>query len=137
MKNTLFLLLFALILTTQSCNKIEDVNDIDVTLVSDADKLKKGDFVETSYTVSGQAFLYNNNGKMKLGITNFTTDSGPDLRIYMATDRTASDFVEVSGDVKNGNYSIELPEGLDTDTYHYVLIWCKRFSVLFGSANLQ
>jgi len=63
--------------------------------------------------------------------------NGPDLYVYLSTDKAASDFVNLGrlkGNMGNQNY--EIPQGTDLDKYDTVLIWCKAFSVLFGSAEL-
>ena len=60
-----------------------------------------------------------------------------------ATDATddatvkSAGFVEIAplkGNIGDQNY--ELPASLDLGKYHAVTIWCKRFSVNFGSAPL-
>jgi hypothetical protein len=73
-----------------------------------------------------------------LRLENFKATNGPDLYVYLATDNSASDFVNVGrlkGNIGNQNYNI--PEGTDFSRYDTVLIWCKAFSVLFGSAQLE
>ena len=75
---------------------------------------------------------------MILRLENFKATNGPDLYVYLATDNSASDFVNLGrlkGNIGNQNYDI--PEGTDFSKYHTVLIWCQAFSVLFGSAELQ
>jgi hypothetical protein len=75
---------------------------------------------------------------MILGLENFKATNGPDLYVYLASDSSASDFVDLGrlkGNMGNQNYDI--PEGVDFSIYNSVLIWCKAFSVLFGSAELQ
>jgi hypothetical protein len=75
---------------------------------------------------------------MILRLENFKATNGPDLYVYLATDNSASDFVNLGrlkGNIGNQNYDI--PEGTDYSKYHAVLIWCQAFSVLFGSAELQ
>jgi len=64
--------------------------------------------------------------------------NGPDLYVYLATDKSASDFVDL-GRLKanNGNQNYNIPLGTDLSKYDTVLIWCKAFSVLFGSAELK
>jgi hypothetical protein len=77
-------------------------------------------------------------GSMILRLENFKATNGPDLYVYLATDNSASDFVNLGrlkGNIGNQNYDI--PEGTDFSKYHTVLIWCQAFSVLFGSAELQ
>jgi hypothetical protein len=73
-----------------------------------------------------------------LRLENFKATNGPDLYVYLATDNSASDFVNLGrlkGNIGNQNYDI--PEGTDLSRYNTVLIWCKAFSVLFGSAKLE
>jgi hypothetical protein len=75
---------------------------------------------------------------MILRLENFKATNGPDLYVYLATDNSASDFVNLGrlkGNIGNQNYDI--PEGTDLSRYNTVLIWCKAFSVLFGSAKLE
>jgi hypothetical protein len=75
---------------------------------------------------------------MILRLENFKATNGPDLYVYLASDNSASDFVDLGrlkGNIGNQNYDI--PEGTDFSRYDTVLIWCKAFSVLFGSAKLE
>jgi hypothetical protein len=75
---------------------------------------------------------------MILRLENFKATNGPDLYVYLATDKSASDFVNLGrlkGNIGNQNYDI--PEGTDFSRYDTVLIWCQAFSVLFGSAELE
>ncbi len=71
-------------------------------------------------------------------LENLMATNGPDLHIYLATDNTATDFVDV-GKLKanNGNQNYDILLGTDLSKYDTVLIWCKAFSVLFGSADLR
>jgi hypothetical protein len=77
-------------------------------------------------------------GSKFLRFENFRASNGPDLFVYLATDETASDFVNLGmlkGNIGNQNYLI--PPGVDLANQDTVLIWCKQFSVLFGSAKLN
>jgi Electron transfer DM13 len=73
-----------------------------------------------------------------LRLENLRVTNGPDLYVYLATDKSASDFVNV-GKLKanNGNQNYDIPVGTDLTKYDTVLIWCRPFSVLFGSAELR
>jgi hypothetical protein len=76
-------------------------------------------------------------GSKVLRIENLKVTNGPDLYVYLATDTGSSDFVDLGrlkGNIGNQNYVI--PDGTDLTKYNTVLIWCKLFSVLFGSAEL-
>ena len=65
------------------------------------------------------------------------SDAGPDLRVYLSNDKAASSFVEVKNEVKNGNSFYKIPTSVDLSKQKTVLIWCKAFSVNFGSAELK
>jgi Electron transfer DM13 len=75
--------------------------------------------------------------KKYLVFENFRTDAGPDLKIYLSDDLKATNFVEVAKLDKTGNFSELIPATADLNKQKYVLIWCKQFTVLFGSAQLQ
>jgi hypothetical protein len=72
-----------------------------------------------------------------LRLENLHVTNGPDLYVYIATDKRASDFVSL-GKLKanNGNQNYDIPSETDLTKYDTVLIWCRPFSVLFGSAEL-
>ena len=70
-------------------------------------------------------------------LENFKATNGPDLYVYLATDKSTSDIVNLGrlkGNIGNQNYAI--PAGTNLTKYNNALIWCKAFSVLFGSAQL-
>lgn len=68
---------------------------------------------------------------------NFKTINGPDLRVYLSTDLKATEFVDI-GELKatQGNVNYVIPTGTDLSKYHYVLVWCQDFSVLFNSTDI-
>jgi Electron transfer DM13 len=69
---------------------------------------------------------------------NFKVTNGPNLFVYLATDKNVSDFVDLGALKANiGNQNYEIPDGTDLAKYKTVVIWCKAFSVLFGSADLK
>ena len=72
-----------------------------------------------------------------LRLEDFRVTNGPDLYVYLATDKQASDFVDL-GRLKanSGNQNYDIPEGTDLAKYDTVVIWCKAFSVFFGGAEL-
>jgi Electron transfer DM13 len=73
-----------------------------------------------------------------LRLENFKSTNGPNVHVYLSTDKTASNFIDL-GRLKanNGNQNYYIANGTDFAKYHTVLIWCKDFSVLFGSAELS
>jgi hypothetical protein len=77
-------------------------------------------------------------GSNILRLEDLRVTNGPDLYVYLATDKSSSDFVNV-GKLKanNGNQNYDIPTETDLTKYNTVLIWCRPFSVLFGSAELE
>jgi hypothetical protein len=77
-------------------------------------------------------------GSTILRLENFKSTNGPNVHVYLSTDKTASNFIDL-GRLKanNGNQNYNIPNGTDVAKYSMVLIWCKDFSVLFGSAELK
>lgn len=73
-----------------------------------------------------------------LRLEDFRSTNGPDLYVYLSTDKGNSDFVDLGrlkGNIGDQNYKI--PEGTELSKYDTALIWCQAFSVLFGSAELR
>ena len=72
-----------------------------------------------------------------LRLEDLVVTNGPDLYVYLSTDKSASDFVNLGRLKANiGNQNYPIPDGTDMSKYDTVLIWCRAFSVLFGSAEL-
>ncbi|MGA0560589.1 DM13 domain-containing protein [Larkinella sp. VNQ87] len=118
----------------------QPVSATDNTVVFDStgqQRRASGTFQNGVHTVSGTVDLYERNGKQTLVFRNFSTDTGPDLRIYLATDTQARNFTEVQMLTSTGHFFVELPAGIPVSQQRYVLIWCKRFAVHFGNAELK
>lgn len=101
--------------------------------------LKQGSFSgNMSYTVSGSVKLYEYQGKKYIYFENFSSPNGPDLKVYVATTTTASQFVNL-GSLKgvSGTQAYVVNNPPDFSQYNKVLIWCQQFSVLFGASTIQ
>ncbi len=100
--------------------------------------LAMGNFVNGVHPVSGKAAWHKVGNTQTLLLSNFSSDAGPDLKVYLAKDLAASSFI-LLGDLKSttGNQTYNIPSNASTADYKYILIWCQRFSVLFGSAKIQ
>ena len=101
-----------------------------------------GNFVDAGdgfHKAQGVAKVLNlADGKTFLRLENLKTTNGPDLYVYLSTGKDTSDIVDLGrlkGNIGNQNY--EIPTGTDLAKYNTVLIWCKAFSTLFGSAKLS
>ncbi len=100
--------------------------------------LAQGDFKPRAHDVEGKALLIEKDGQKTLRFENFETINGPDVDIYLASDLSDEDFVNL-GDIKatKGNVNYAVPPGTDTTKYNKVLVWCKAFGVLFSYAELK
>jgi Electron transfer DM13 len=89
-----------------------------------------------SYTVSGVAQIYDDNGKKVLLLNNFSSSNGPDLKVYLSTTSGNASFVNL-GKLKStsGKQTYAIPDGTDIDQFKFALIWCQQFSALFGKAE--
>lgn len=108
--------------------------------------LARGEFHGVAHETRGTATLYRRpDGSRVLRLTGFATSDGPDVRVYLvaagdATDAatvTRAGFVELGrlkGNVGDQNYDV--PAEVDLERYRAVTIWCRRFSVNFGTAPL-
>jgi hypothetical protein len=73
-----------------------------------------------------------------LRLEDLVVTNGPDLYVYLSTDKSTSDFLNLGRLKANiGNQNYPIPTGTNMSKYDTVLIWCRAFSVLFGSANLK
>ena len=108
--------------------------------------LAEGSFIPLGrYSGEGAALVLNDGSEQRfLRFENFSTDNGPDLRVYLAnSDATADqgtfddDFVdlgELRGNIGDQNY--EIPPDVDLSVYDTVVVWCVRFSTGFTAADL-
>jgi hypothetical protein len=108
--------------------------------------LAMGQFKSIAHETKGTAtVLQLADGKRILRLTDFMTSNGPDVRVYLVKAPDAPDnatvssagFIELGalkGNVGDQNY--EIPASIDLGSFQTVTIWCRRFSVNFGSAPL-
>ena len=106
--------------------------------VGDTLILKRGSFVASAHEVGGTVALIEAPDARILRFENFETIDGPDLRIYLAADTDAKDYVDL-GVMRGtrGNITYEVPSSVDTSRYNKVLVWCRAFGVLFSYAELE
>ena len=112
-----------------------------ITIESESSITLTGNFVDGDFfhRTSGLATIEISNEKANLYFDDdFRTVSGPDLYVYLATDKHANDYVDL-GMIKQfgGVQSYEIPNDVDFEKYSEVVIWCKSFGVLFGNAHLE
>ena len=114
---------------------------------SNTQALESGSFHSILHPTQGTATIYRiGDGSRVLRFTNFSTSNGPDVHVYMVAADNANDaatvlhagFIDlgpIKGNIGDQNYA--LGSDVDLSKYRAVSIWCKRFSVNFGTAPLR
>ncbi|MFJ9417727.1 DM13 domain-containing protein [Streptomyces sp. NPDC101227] len=107
--------------------------------------LAEGRFVTHEHDTSGTARTVRlAGGGQVLRLEDLMTSEGPDVRVYLSPRNAhavkaglgdgAVELGKLKGNLGNQNYAV--PAGTDLSTFHSAVIWCKRFSVSFGAADL-
>jgi len=109
--------------------------------------LASGPFHGIAHETKGTATVFqDSNGNRILRLSNFSTSNGPDVHVYMVAADNAYDAATVEhagfidlGNIKGniGDQDYTLARDLDLSRYRAVSIWCKRFSVNFGTAPMK
>lgn len=113
-----------------------------------AKKSAHGAFLSHEHETSGSVdVLQLADGKATLRLTDLRTSDGPALHVWLSDqpveqggggnldDGKHIDLGDLKGNEGNQNYAI--PAGTDLDQFSTVTIWCERFSVSFGAAELK
>lgn len=93
---------------------------------------------------SGTAEMIDTGTETIVRFSEFEVTNGPDLYVWLVQDggiaesgdvkaSTWLDLGVLKGNIGDQNYS--LPAGTDPSMYKTVVIWCKRFGVLFAAAE--
>ena len=116
---------------------------------ADPQPLFTGRLEGKAHPTSGRATIYKNaDGKLYLRLTDFMTSNGPDVHIVLArSDDKRLEQKIVAGDLDNvelgllkgnqGDQNYDLPTSADLNRYGAVVVYCKRFHAVFGSAKLE
>ena len=129
---------FALLLLTAMAACGSDDNDMGIEMNSGSTLMEeaKGVFVSDAHPTMGTATV--DESVTNLSLTNFKTDDGPKLLLYLSTEVDSEEYVDL-GELKglDGDYDYAIPAGTDIEKYKYVVVWCIDFSVSFGHAELK
>jgi hypothetical protein len=106
-------------------------------------QIASGRFSSIAHEGTGKAAVVERpSGARKLTLSDFETDAGPDLRLYVSTGNPANgelgdfrDLGALKGNV--GNQQYDLSRDVDLERYSTVVVWCRAFSVAFTSAPLR
>ena len=113
------------------------------TLISQA-VAASGKFVRIDHRTVGRATIINEDGNFYLELDEgFQTDMGPDLLVLLHQDDvprsySAGKYVNL-GRLKKvrGEQRYAISGMVDLEEVGSVVIWCRRFNVTFGYANLN
>lgn len=104
-----------------------------------------GDFFSLAHPQEGTANVLNDGTAQRFlrFEDDFAGDNGPDLNVYLTRADggrdvgDSDDYIDL-GDLKGniGSQNYEIPEDVDLTEFDTVVIWCVRFGVSFGAAEL-
>ncbi|MCK0131328.1 DM13 domain-containing protein [Flavobacteriaceae bacterium F08102] len=138
MKTSQFLTFLIIAFLVLSCSSDED-DSTSSGQQGGENKELKGSFIAKAHPTSGTVSV--NKERTKMTFTNFKTDAGPLLEVWLSTSATptTSNTYTSIGMLKgiDGNYSYTIPASLDFSKMKIVNIWCVDFSVSFGYAELK
>ena len=71
--------------------------------------------------------------------SNFEASNGPGLHVYLSNQAEGVAGGIDLGELKSneGAQQYALPDDININTYDYVIIYCKPFSVVFGNGELK
>jgi hypothetical protein len=117
---------------------------------SDPVVLASGSFISHEYSTTGTVVVLQfPSGERVLRMEDLDTSNGPDLHVWitdapviegLAGWKVFDDGKYVSlGKLKGnkGSQNYDLPDSVNLDELTSISIWCKRFSVSFGAAELR
>lgn len=116
---------------------------------ADVEPIYTGLLTGKAHPTSGRASVYQMpDGTRNLRLTDFTTSNGPDVHVVLARSSDSNLKQEfVKGDLNGvelgqlkanqGDQNYPLPSSADLTQYDSVVIYCVRFHVIFGLAQLD
>jgi hypothetical protein len=138
MKHILKLSLVVLLLGCEVEDNVPSNPVNDTFDTSNAILIKQGTLEGINHTASGKASIYELDGKYTVVLDPYSSQNGPDLKIYLSKDVDASSYLRL-GNLKStmGKQSYEIPEGTVIDDYDFVHVWCEKYTVVFARAEVK
>jgi len=101
---------------------------------------RMGTVTPASHSADGTARIIKlaEGGRMLTLSDGFEIDPGPQVKVYLATDKSGATYKDL-GELKGnkGNQQYAVPEDVDVAQYDTVVFWCVPFTVVLASAELQ
>ncbi len=107
--------------------------------------LARGSWTSLEHTTTGTVVLLRDGTDLQLALVDLDGSNGPDLRVILSPKKAIEgdwfgyeDGAVYLGALKGnkGTQTYDVPDDLDLDDIASVVIWCERFSVGFGAADL-
>ncbi|MBW6440234.1 DM13 domain-containing protein [Actinoplanes hulinensis] len=141
--------LFTVTVVTDTLSTVPQPSGSPAASVAAPVVIAEGDFITHEHDTSGTARMVRNpDGSHQLEIAGLDTSDGPDLRVWLSDQQVRTglagwrvfddgEYAEL-GRLKgnHGDQVYRLADGIDPAAFRSVTIWCKRFSVSFGAAEL-
>ena len=120
----------------------EDFSVVTKNLVNDIANtprvITSANFIALKHALQCSAVLIEHYSNRILRFEHFETVNGPNLHIYLASDKFAEDFVDFWHiKATKGNVNYEIPEDVDLVNYNTILVYCVPFKVVFSFAEIR
>jgi hypothetical protein len=123
----------------------DDTVSEEIPTATEPVEVARGTFISREHETTGTArILRLPDGQQILRLEGFETSNGPALYVYLSQnpadgedglfDDDYVDLGELKGNIGDQNYVI--PAEIDPLGFTSVVVWCDRFSVSFGAADL-
>jgi hypothetical protein len=116
-------------------------------------ELASAEFIDAEHGTTGRATIFRrSDGSRFLRLTDLDTSNGPDLHVWITDQPSGGDcegcfdswgIYDDGAEVRlgalkgnQGNQSYEIPDDADLAGMRSVVIWCDRFNVAFGTADI-
>ncbi|MGI8616190.1 MAG: DM13 domain-containing protein [Actinomycetota bacterium] len=112
---------------------------------ADVNTLSEGTFVSLAHDTTGTAKIVEVAGTTYLRFQNLDSLNGPDLVVYLSSQPVTADpsafddtlVLDLGAlEANRGDLNIEIPAGSDLSEVKSAVIWCRRFTVAFGAADM-
>lgn len=112
---------------------------------ADGNTLSEGTFISIAHETTGTAKIVEVAGTTYLRFENLDSLNGPDLVVYLSSQPVTADpsafddtlVLDLGAlEANRGDLNIEIPAGSDLSEVKSAVIWCRRFTVAFGAADL-
>jgi hypothetical protein len=105
-------------------------------------RVASGEFETRDHPGEGTATLVDTGEGTVVTLTEFATDNGPDLFVYLvpadAPDGSVEGFTDLGALKGNvGDQQYDVPDGVDAGAGWRVVVWCRAFAVTFTEALLS